>query len=140
MTHRPATLKISRAEIQILVARSSAKDEYETTMLTEVKKIVVHIGDAGVQIPILDGQHIEFGRFEKLDSYQFDLTPYDAFQNGISRRHAQIHIRANRLFLVDMGSSNGTFIGDARLMPAEPQLLQNGQEITLGRLQMTVYF
>ncbi|MEO0599293.1 MAG: hypothetical protein AAF126_24490, partial [Chloroflexota bacterium] len=62
MTHRPATLKISRAEIQILVARSSAKDEYETTMLTEVKKIVVHIGDAGVQIPILDGQHIEFGR------------------------------------------------------------------------------
>lgn len=140
MTHQPPTLQVSHKDIKRIVQHASAQDYYETTMLTTVNQFVMRIGNQDETITILEGQFVEFGRFEYPQKHQYDLTPHNAFEHGISRRHVQVHMRSNRLYLVDMGSSNGTFIGDAQLKPADPYLLQNGQEITLGRLPVSIYF
>ena len=49
---------------------------------------------------------------------------------SISRRHARLTRRGERLFLEDLGSQNGTFLDDERL--AGPHELQVGQRIHIG--------
>ena len=49
---------------------------------------------------------------------------------SISRRHARLTRRGERLFLEDLGSQNGTFLDDERL--AGPCELQPGQRIHIG--------
>jgi hypothetical protein len=49
---------------------------------------------------------------------------------SISRRHARLTRRGERLFLEDLGSQNGTFLDDERL--AGPCELQVGQRIHIG--------
>jgi len=49
---------------------------------------------------------------------------------SISRRHARLTRRGERLFVEDLGSQNGTFLDDERL--AGPRELQVGQRIHIG--------
>ena len=51
----------------------------------------------------------------------------------ISRQHAEILREAERCFLADLGSRNGTFLNGQRL-GRERQALTNGDEIQLGTL------
>ena len=50
---------------------------------------------------------------------------------GVSRRHARIVIREGGATLEDLGSKNGTFLGDRRL--EGPLRLQDGDTFRLGR-------
>jgi DNA-binding winged helix-turn-helix (wHTH) protein len=48
---------------------------------------------------------------------------------GVSRRHARIVVEEARVLLEDLGSKNGTMLGDARVSQA---VLQDGDSIHLG--------
>lgn len=48
----------------------------------------------------------------------------------VSRRHAQIFVAAGEATLQDLGSRNGTFVGDQRI--ADPVILRGGDRILLG--------
>jgi class 3 adenylate cyclase len=48
----------------------------------------------------------------------------------VSRRHAELRASGGRLHLVDLGSTNGTFVGEARL--TEPVELRSGVVVRLG--------
>ncbi len=55
-----------------------------------------------------------------------DITfPTDGFVSG---RHAVLQVRQDRLFVKDVGSSNGTFL---RL--SAPTFLENGDHLLIGR-------
>lgn len=140
MPKESPTLRITNLDISKLVAQQSEQDPYETSMLKTLKSVVLEIDGHKEVVPLREGDHLELGRFEYPEAHQRDLTPYDAFQHGISRRHADIHVQSNRLYLVDLDSSNGTYVGGERLLPAQPRLLQNGDEILLGRLTVIIYF
>lgn len=49
---------------------------------------------------------------------------------SVSRRHAKLHPTPEGFLLEDLGSSNGTWIGEARV--AAPVLLRDGDTFTLG--------
>ncbi|MCM3870948.1 MAG: FHA domain-containing protein [Pyrinomonadaceae bacterium] len=52
----------------------------------------------------------------------------------VSRRHARITFREGKYFLEDLGSTNGTFVNRGkRLLPGHLQLLQDGDEIIVGK-------
>ncbi|MFC1960796.1 FHA domain-containing protein [Chloroflexota bacterium] len=67
-----------------------------------------------------------------------DLTPLGAHKLGVSREHARINIRGNAVQVMDLGSSNGTFINDQRLLANQYYGIEDGDEITLGRLRLQV--
>jgi pSer/pThr/pTyr-binding forkhead associated (FHA) protein len=70
------------------------------------------------------GQQIILGRAdESVDTELLvDLTPYNARELGVSRKHAAIEYRGHKwnypdVWLMDMGSANGTYLNGQRLIP-----------------------
>lgn len=53
----------------------------------------------------------------------------------VSRRHARFELRGGRLFVTDMGSTNGTYVNGTRQEEAE---LVAGDEVIIGRFRLGV--
>ena len=55
----------------------------------------------------------------------------------VSRQHAKLCLMGGRLQLVDLGSTNGTWI-DAEPVTTNPITLRRGQTLTLGKVILTI--
>lgn len=77
-----------------------------------------------------DGTRVAIGR-----GGSCDLVLPDA---SVSLRHASIRTNGAEYVLVDEGSTNGTFVGDARLTPHVPRTLRTGDRLRLGRVWVEV--
>ncbi len=69
-----------------------------------------------------------------------DLEPYDAMDKGVSRRHIVIVKRDGALNIVDLGSHNGSYLNGQRLVPHQPRILRDGDDLRLGHLVVHVSF
>lgn len=68
-----------------------------------------------------------------------DLTSVDP-DRSTSRRHATIHRRAGKYFLTEeIGTTNGTFVGDRRLQTRSPVTIGDGDRIRLGLVELTFH-
>jgi pSer/pThr/pTyr-binding forkhead associated (FHA) protein len=56
----------------------------------------------------------------------------------ISRQHAKFSVEGDEVQLTDLGSSNGTFIGEQRLAPQVATALPLGASFRLGQLELTL--
>jgi pSer/pThr/pTyr-binding forkhead associated (FHA) protein len=56
----------------------------------------------------------------------------------VSRRHAAITVTASAVTIEDLGSHNGTFVNDRRLVDG-PTPLVEGDEIRVGPARMVVH-
>jgi len=65
-----------------------------------------------------------------------DLTEQDGFAFGVSRRHAMIRSAGDRYIMVDLNSSNGSWLDGQILIPTQPYDLYSGAVIQLGRLKL----
>ena len=79
-----------------------------------------------------------FARNQDID---IDLSLYGAEEHGVSREHAQLNILdTGAICIVDMDSTNGTYLNDTYLEAFTPYLIGNGDVITLGTLAVKVMF
>ena len=69
-----------------------------------------------------------------------DLTPFGAVEKGVSRRHAKLMFADSKYQLVDLESTNGTWVNEQKLKPNEPQVLRSTDMVRFGNLQLFVYF
>ena len=69
-----------------------------------------------------------------------DLSPYDGYVGGVSRRHALIRQTKDGVELIDLGSVNGTWLNDERLRANIPYPLESGELIGLGKLRLQVFW
>lgn len=74
--------------------------------------------------------------FEKI----IDLANYDAFGHGVSRRHVKIRRMADKYEIMDLESTNGTWINEKRLAPNKYYQLTSGDLIRLGRMRLFVAY
>lgn len=98
----------------------------------------------GQEKPILikgDVKRISFGRISPGETNPtVDLTPFDAHLFGVSRLHAIIHRTDNGCYLQDLGSTNGTWLKDKRLIANKLYAIDSGDMIRLGQLGFRPYF
>ncbi|WP_162909685.1 sensor histidine kinase [Aggregatilinea lenta] len=66
------------------------------------------------------------------------LDPYDADELGVSRRHAMLRPTESRLYIVDLGSTNGTWLNGRSIGVNTPYSLSNGDLLMLGKLEFIV--
>lgn len=69
-----------------------------------------------------------------------DLNQFGGYRFGVSRRHCQLERHSSELHVTDLGSSNGTFLNDARLLAHKAYVVCNGDTLRLGALNMTISF
>jgi len=70
-----------------------------------------------------------------------DLAPYDGQARGVSRVHAAIRRGADgSLYIVDLGSSNGTWLNGERLAGQQPYKLHAADRVILSQIQIEIYF
>jgi hypothetical protein len=76
----------------------------------------------------------------EMDDSFVDLRQFGADENGVSRRHAMIRRIESGYEIIDLGSTNGTWLEKQRIVPNRPYPLNSGTVIFLGRLQLLVVY
>ena len=98
--------------------------------------IALYIQETNELVPLIDREEITLGRAIEGQPIipDLDLTPYNGYEKGVSRLHASIKIDGNHVTITDLGSANGTRVNGIRLSPNQPQKIDHGDMITLGKL------
>lgn len=113
-----------------------------TARFDQASALLVRVRDHAepLWVDLRDG--IVFGRSDPNSDVvpDLDLAPFGAADLGVSRRHAMIRRGEDTLTLVDLGSTNGTFLNGQRLIANQPRVLRDGDEVRLGRLVCHVFF
>ncbi|MFN8528006.1 MAG: FHA domain-containing protein [Anaerolineae bacterium] len=96
--------------------------------------------DAGVTITAPGAEGYVLGRIDEATDYapDIDLSPFEARERGVSRRHCALVQYKGDLHLVDLGSINGTFINGKRIPPDSAFRVGPGDEIRLGMLNLVL--
>jgi len=108
------------------------------------------VPDGGIAVYIEDGfnpVHIdskgEFVLGRKVGTTSeglLDLSPSGGYHLGVSRRHAVIRRREDSYEVLDLGSANGTWLNDERLVPHRSYPLDSGSHLRLGSMRLFVLY
>lgn len=121
---------------------ATAKATWGTAHLNDGTFLVFHFPDIEKPLEIKPTKRLIFGRADAGNpaNPDIDLVPYGALEKGVSRQHAAIELNEDTLIILDTGSSNGTYLNGQRIMPNQPRVLRDGDEIRFGKLVAHVYF
>lgn len=100
----------------------------------------LHLMDSGKILPLASRNEFTLGRLSEGQPIMpdIDLTPYQAYASGVSRLHAVVKRDASRVMVMDLGSSNGTYLNGRRLNPHTEESLNHGDIVALGKLKIQV--
>ena len=94
-------------------------------------------GAAALGLDILGDTVIGRGRVGA-QPVDLDLDPYNAIDLGVSRRHALLRPTIDHLYIIDLGSTNGTMHNGLPLGPGITRPLQHNDTVTLGQLSFII--
>ena len=100
----------------------------------------LHLLDTGQMLPLSDRNEFTLGRTSEGQPIMpdIDLSPYHAYASGVSRLHAVIKRHRDRVTLMDLGSSNGTYLNGKRLTANTEQVINHGDVLSFGKLKIQV--
>jgi pSer/pThr/pTyr-binding forkhead associated (FHA) protein len=90
-----------------------------------------------VSIAIPQGkQAVIIGREDPVSGIfpDIDTDQHGGQEAGVGRRHAQLSVQGNQIYIEDLNSVNGTVVNKQRLQPGQPQPIHDGDEIRLGKM------
>ncbi|MGM9993095.1 MAG: FHA domain-containing protein [Candidatus Bruticola sp.] len=116
----PASLT-STGRSQNMCGYASLKDEYSGQVF-QISADTILLGRG----PALPGEGV------KLD--------FEGLRGGstVSKKHAYLRRDSTGLAIEDIGSGNGTYINDERLMPGVERFLNSGDRLRLGAVRFIV--
>lgn len=102
--------------------------------------ISLHLVESGKVIHLSDKKDFTLGRAVEGQSIlpDVDLSAYEAFSQGVSRMHVSLRILNSDVYVMDLGSSNGSKINGQKIIPHVEYSISHGDLITLGRLKVQV--
>lgn len=105
------------------------------------KGLALYFEGSAVQVAIATDEEFVLGRKVEGDvEALIDFTYPNGFAMGISRRHAMICSKENGYVIIDLNSSNGTWLDGKILPPRQPIQLPSGGTIQLGRLKVVAIY
>lgn len=133
-----STAAIPASDPRVIEARESAVPKPSTPEVTGEAFASLHIVATGQILPLVGRDEFTIGRVSEGQSIlpDIDLTPYEAYSQGVSRLHATLKIRGEDLLIIDLGSSNGTRINNNKVAPHEEKEVLHGDVIALGQFKI----
>ena len=114
-----------------------------TAYFDRQSKLCLHFRDTEEAILLEIKHEVVIGRAHDepgVPQPDVDLLPYGALEKGVSRNHLMLMREHDTVAITDMGSANSTHLNGQRLMPYEPRILRDGDELRMGRLVVRVSF
>jgi pSer/pThr/pTyr-binding forkhead associated (FHA) protein len=110
--------------------------------LLESRNFILYYAEGEEILNLPDQEEFTIGRIVEgqVITPDVDLNPYDAFDMGVSRLHATIRIdeKKNKVFVVDLGSANGSSVNGYEI-PANSEVpLNHGDLLSLGKFNLKV--
>jgi hypothetical protein len=133
------TLRVGQYEPRKPVGRPGT-GTFESGMILSIQVLGY---DAPLLLAPLSNVEIVIGRRDPKQAHvdvDVDLTPYLAYVQGVSRRHAIIKLLGTRLVVWDLHSSNGTYLNGQKLTPGQPTPLNDGCELCFGQMIFRVSY
>ena len=132
------TQAITDEQIADELNKKPAHPELASTPVTSW--ISLHLMDSGKILPLASRNEFTLGRLSEGQPIMpdIDLTPYQAYASGVSRLHAVVKRDASRVVVMDLGSSNGTYVNGRRINPHVEEPLSHGDILALGKLKIQV--
>lgn len=136
------TRRVNRKEEEATVLPQAVEEALKKTFNPPEEGIAIYVKDYAAPVETLKLDEFILGRHvsDEVEQAFVDLKPFGGYENGVSRRHARIRRTDHGFEILDLGSSNGTWMNKKRLVPDQPYLLENGAQVFLGRLQIFVIF
>jgi len=102
--------------------------------------VFLRILETGQTIPLESGEEFTLGRISGSQPIlpDIDLTPYKAYEGGVSRLHATIKISRDMVTITDLGSANGTRINSKKIAAHQPYPLSNEDILSLGKFKAQI--
>jgi pSer/pThr/pTyr-binding forkhead associated (FHA) protein len=92
-------------------------------------------------VTVIEEKEFMLGRkVEGVDAVLVDLIPFGAFQMGVSRQHALMRETNDGYEIIDLNSTNGTWVDKRQLTPNTPCPVRSGALIQLGRMRLLVIY
>ncbi|MCC6501396.1 MAG: FHA domain-containing protein [Anaerolineales bacterium] len=112
----------------------------ETESVPANSWLSLHLMDSGTILPLASRNEFTLGRLSEGQPIMpdIDLTPYQAYASGVSRLHAVVKRDASHVVVMDLGSSNGTYLNGRRLNPHLEEALNHGDIVALGKLKIQI--
>jgi hypothetical protein len=142
LLHRQTATTLRTRQFESVPSNLLFEGEEETIPISHDVSLVLLIRDSIEPIILEPGERTTIGRTDlrRSERPDVDLTAYGGLEKGVSRIHAAIERRDNLLTLIDLESSNGTYLNGYRLPPNEPFALREGDEVHLGKMVVHIYF
>lgn len=106
---------------------------------------LIRLDVKGLRTPIHVHLHkqVVLGRYDPSNRIQpeVDLSKVAGYRFGVSRRHAVLQQNKQGFIeLIDLGSSNGTFLNGRRLTPNISARVHHGDIIRLGKIDISLWY
>ena len=103
--------------------------------------IAVYVSDQTHPVEVCLENEFVIGRLTDATEVKVvDLTSYNANDLGVSRRHLLVR-RAGKVYnVIDLNTTNGSWVNGQRLIPQLPFPITSGAQIRLGRMRIFLVF
>ena len=123
-----------------LDAQTAAKIVQPTGTIADSSWGSLHLLESGQILPLSERDEYTLGRVSEGQPVMpdMDLSPYQAYANGVSRLHALLKRDGKRLVIMDLGSANGTYVNGKRITANSERLINHGDVVALGKLKFQI--
>ena len=110
--------------------------------VTPADGIAIYIAGAIKPVFVSSDKQFVIGRKieEEVSEPILDLSEFGGFNMGISRRYVTIRRMETGYEIIDLASTNGTWLNDERLIPNKPYPLASGSQLRVGRMRFLVHY
>jgi hypothetical protein len=132
---------LHQSDETIPTAASARNQEREQSVPAASEQyLVLEQDNTLLPLGIQPEQEMIVGRYDNKRKIapDIDLTQYNGYEAGVSRRHALIFTQNGMYMIRDLSSVNGTYVNGHRITTDSPIVLTNNDEVRFGELRLRV--
>lgn len=107
---------------------------------TAEANVSLHLIDSGRIVNLAGQSEFSIGRATEGQPIlpDVDLSMHEAYSQGVSRLHASLKVITQRVYINDLGSSNGTRVNGQKIIAHVDYPLNHGDVVALGKFKLQV--
>ena len=127
---RTQTTQISKEELQANLKNPAPSPPAPTSELHHPSLVLLNSDQSNQSFPLIEGKALQVGR------QQADII---ISHPSISTRHCTLTNQEGIIFLMENGSSNGTFVNAQKIRPHHRVIVDKDDDIHLGLVKVQIY-